>query len=172
MEILISNKTLQIEQPGVSPICGEEEIVNEHHAIAKPRSPNGWCAPGIKVIRHYRNDHGQIKIAVEPPRKIEIALVSESGEGCCGNTARNARPEASCGEDRIVRNKSATREQGRSRLWGGALRSGYRSTEQREERQDYTRKLPNEIWISYSHKCFLQQKRACRSTPMLQVGSR
>src|SRR5947207_9630596 len=94
MEILISNKTLQIEQPGVSPICGEEEIgraraglqtrrqsssvyvcqirspcrdlgaecdgclggapfrisaieaiLNEGHAIAKPRSPNGWCAP-------------------------------------------------------------------------------------------------------------------------------
>src|SRR5256885_11681275 len=109
MEILISNKTLQIEQPGVSPICGQEEIgraraglqtrrqsssvyvcqirsscrdlgtecdgclggapfrispiaaiLNEHHAIAKPRSPNAWCAPGIKVIRHYRSEERRV----------------------------------------------------------------------------------------------------------------
>src|SRR5882762_10481536 len=205
MEILIGNKTPQIEQPGVSPICGEKEIggaraglqtrrksfttsvsqsgspsrnlwaecdrclgcpafrvspieaiLHEHHGIADSCSANGRCAWGVKAIGNHRNDQGQIKIAVEPPGEIEIALVRESGERSYGNTARNSRHQASCGKDRIVRNEAATGKQRWGRLRGGALRDGCRGKEQWEQRQGYFRKWPNETRISYSQQGFLQ----------------
>src|ERR1051325_7339174 len=123
MEILISNKTLQIEQPGIGPICRQKKIsrtrarlqtrrqsfpdcvrqaclpcrdlrtecdrclrgaafrispikavLHQHHGITKAGSPNSWCARNVKVIRHHRNEHRQIEIALETPSEIEIAL--------------------------------------------------------------------------------------------------
>jgi len=205
MEILIGNKTFQLEKPGVSPICGDEEIgrtraglqtgrksfaisvgqggcpswnlwaerdrclgcaafrispieaiLHEHHGIAEACSANGRCAWGVKAIGNHRNDQGQIKIAVEPPGEIEIALVGEGRESRYGNTARNSRHEAPRGEDGIVRKQSATGKQRRGRLWGGALRAGCRGKEQWEQRQSYFRKWPNETRISYSQQGFLQ----------------
>jgi len=182
MEILISNKTSQIEKPGVCPIyreeqigrtrtglearrqsfsicvgqvcspCGDlgayrdgclcsaafrispvEAIFCEQQGIAKTYSTNGWSASGVKVIRYYRNENGQIKIAIETPGVIENGLVGKSWKDRYGNSARNSRHEGSRSEDGVVGNESATWEQGRSRFGGRALRFGHRGTEQREK---------------------------------------
>jgi hypothetical protein len=114
----------------ISPV---KAIFYEQQGIAKTCSPNGWPPSGVKVIRYYRNENGQIKIAIETPGEVENGLVGKSWEGRYGNSARNSRHESSRSEDGVVGNESATREQRRSRFGGRALRFGHRGTEQREK---------------------------------------
>src|SRR5260370_30421543 len=53
MEILISNKTLQIEKPGVSPICREEEIGRTGAGLQTRRQSFSVCVGQICSPRRY-----------------------------------------------------------------------------------------------------------------------
>src|SRR5258708_35772776 len=48
MEVFISNKTLQIEQPGVSPICGEEQIGRTRARLQTCRQSSSVCVRQVR----------------------------------------------------------------------------------------------------------------------------